>query len=69
MKKFKLAAAMQLIGAVCFAIVAYANFMDGKIGLGVLALVATVCDVISAAIDLRRIRKEKERAEEAGETE
>ncbi len=55
-KRNLISSIMMLIGAICFGIVTYANFYNGKTTLGWLCLIATICDLISCVLNYRNYK-------------
>lgn len=56
-KNYLLSAILMLVGTICFGIVTYAHFYENEYMLGILCLVATLCDFISFIINIVKYRK------------
>lgn len=58
-KNYLLAAILMLVGSLCFGIVTYGHFYENEYMMGILCLVATLCDFMSFIINIIKCRKNK----------
>ena len=55
-KRVLISSILYLIGAICFAIVAYGNYYNGKIALGNLSVIAASCNIIAVVLNYKNYK-------------